>query len=154
MYSVAVFLRMIPETFVQISGFGAYGLEIIRRNVDQNTLMGSAVHAGEAVALKLVDKKSVSRFNRVKLIVDQELLSPRDRVVEFIAIVHMDSIRLFIAEQAGDGKIIVGNTGSNCFFAAVKNFHQRLIPFKIWTGGLLILQRPLLTSLFFFPIIL
>ncbi len=134
MYPVAVFLRMIPETFVQIGGFGAYGLEIIGRNMDQNTLMGSVIHAGKAVALKLIDKKGVSRFDRVKLIVNEELLSPGDGVVKLIAIVHMDSIRLFVTEQAGDGKIIVRNTGSNCFSATVKNSHQCFIPFIYGQG--------------------
>ncbi len=154
MYFMAVFLGMIPKTFIQIRSFGADGLEIIRRNVDQNTLMGSAVHACQAVALKLIDEKNIPRFDRVKLIIDQELLSPGDRVIELVAIMHMDSIRLFIIEQAGNGKIVVGNTGSNCFFTTVKNNHQRFAPFVYGQGGLLILRPLLLTNLFVIPIIL
>ena len=90
--------RPVRKAGIQI-GFGsgqAFGVFGVNRKHDP--LMDHFIHLSQLVALILIDDENVSRLNGIKAVIDQELLSAGNGIVNFVAVmdVHIHGFFFFI----------------------------------------------------------
>ncbi len=76
------------------------------------------------MAFVLVDKKDVSRMKRIKAVVDQELFSAGNRIIDFVTVMNMDIHRFFIVVEMGNGKCLRADAGVGRRFAGIIYCHS------------------------------
>ena len=76
------------------------------------------------MTLILINKKQVARCEIVKPVIDQKLFATGNGKINFTAVVNMDIHGLFVIIQMGSSKCLRFQTGLNCCFAGITDFHQ------------------------------
>ena len=90
--------------------------------------MSLLINLGQVMALKLVDEKDISRVDIVKTVVDQELLSPGDGIVDLVAVMDMHVHDPFVAVKMSEGKRMVVHAVFHGFFAGGTDLHPKHPP--------------------------
>ena len=90
--------------------------------------MSLLIDLGQVMALKLVDEKDVSRVNIVQTVVDQELFSPGDGVVDLVAVMDMHVHDPFVAVKMREGKRMAVHAVFHGFFAGGTDLHPKHPP--------------------------
>lgn len=86
--------------------------------------MSHAVNLGKIMALVLINKKQIARSKIIKSVIDQKLFAAGNGKINFAAVVNMDRHWLFVIIQMGSSKCLRVQTGLDCCFAGIADFHQ------------------------------
>ena len=115
------------ETVVQIRLLCREPCKVFRINGKNDSLVGLLINLGQVMALKLVDEKNISRVDIVQTVVDQELFSAGDGVVDLVAVMDMHVHDSFVAVKMSEGERMVVHAAFHGFFAGGTGLHPNLL---------------------------
>lgn len=115
------------ETVVQVRFLCGEPCKIFRVNGKNDPLVGLLIDLGQVMALKLVDKKDISRVDIVQTVVDQELFSAGDGIVDLVAVMDMHVHDPFVAVKMSEGERMVVHAAFHGFFAGGTGLHPNLL---------------------------
>ena len=115
------------ETVVQVRLLCGEPCKIFRINGKNDPLVGLLIDLGQVMALKLVDKKNISRVDIVQTVVDQELFSAGDGVVDLVAVMDMHVHDPFVAVKMSEGERMVVHAAFHGFFAGGTGLHPNIL---------------------------
>lgn len=116
------------KAVIQISVGGGEPLRVVRVNRQDNALVELIVNLSQLVAFILVDNEQVPRCDGIEAVVNEELFSAGDRIVQLIAVmdVHFHGFFFFIKVRHGEGlgalTVFNGNFAGCYFFHKILSF--------------------------------
>jgi len=113
------------ETVVQIRLLCREPCKIFRVNGKDDPLMGLLIDLGQVMALKLVDEKDIPWVDIVKTVVDQELFSTGDGIVDLVAVMDMHVHDLFVTVKMSKGERMAVHAVFHGFFAGGTDLHPK-----------------------------
>ena len=113
----------VGKAVVQVGFRGGEAPDEIRINTQHDPLVDAVVDLGQLVAFVLVDDEQVSGGYGIKAVVDEELLSPGDRIIQLVTVMDVHVHGFFFFVEMGDGKGFGLGAAFDGGFAGIQFFH-------------------------------